>query len=375
MSNREKFGKPAVGSGPKIRHFRLLDGSNRYRVAPAYGKLAASGKWNLYIKQHWGYYSTGDEQNPNGFPRLFVCPEDVDFKTKIVNHSCPECDKNNALRAQVENREVKLRESGKTDEEIETLLGPSKEYLKKHNLDKKFVVIAKNEKNEWGVLWIPFKAKEALDNRRKQVQKEEGWDILDPDEGAWLDFTRTGQNRNTVYGCDVVKETVALENGKKAKQDKQEALTDTDYDAIVAEVPELDTIGRRLTDEQIERLVESMGDPEIVDAVFNEGREASASVKKEAASVKTRTVKIAEVDGPGPNERTATYKREVVPEDDEEAKLQAQLEAARAKKAAKALAEQAAKAPAPAPASDVTPIVPDDMSDDEFVKAYGKKFA
>ena len=382
MASREKFGKASTGTGTRTRHFRLADGSNHYRIAPAYGTLAASGKWFRFIKQHWGYKSAGNDTNPAGFPRLFICPEDVDYKSKLVKKSCSECSLISNTAAKVANRESQLKEGGKSDADIETILGVQKEWLKAHNLDKKYIVLAKNDKNEWGILWLPYKAKEALDNRRKTIQTEEGFDILDADEGAWVNFTRAGQGFKTSYGCDIVSEVIALDNGKKAKQPKQEALTDADFDAIVAECPDLNSVGTVLTEEQIERLVESMGDADVVEAIFNEGREASpAPVKKEVVKAEP---KMAPRLNPEVVEAVKAHIAPIVDavakaeEDDEEAALAAQLAALKAKKAAKALvAEVENKVPVQAIVAAAAVLSagvdPDSMSDDEFVKAYGNK--
>jgi hypothetical protein len=379
MASREKFGKASTGTGTRTRHFRLQDGNNHYRIAPAYGTLAASGKWFRFIKQHWGYKSAGNDTNPAGFPRLFICPEDVDYKSKMIRTACPECSLISNTAAKVANREAQLKEGGKSEADIETILGAQKEWLKAHNLDKKYIVLAKNDKNEWGILWLPYKAKEALDNRRKAIQADEGFDILDADEGAWVNFTRSGQGFKTNYGCDIVSEAITLDNGKKAKQPKQEALVDADFDAIVAECPDLNSVGTVLTDNQIERLVESMGDADVVEAIFNEGREASpAPVKKEVVKAEPkmapRPVAPAPVAPPAPAE------------DDEEAALAAQLAQIKARKAAKALAAQAEGSQVPVKTYNAVESVagqlnemlapgldPDSMSDDEFVKAYGNK--
>jgi hypothetical protein len=378
MANRELFGKASIGNGTRTRNFRLSEGSNIYRIAPAYGSLAASGRWFRFIKQHWGYKSAGTEANANGFPKLFICPEDVDFKTKMIRVSCPECTLISETTAMVENKSQKLMEAGKTKEEIDTLLGVQKEWIKAHNLDKKYIVLAKNEKGEWGVLWLPYKAKEALDNRRTKILAEDGFDILDAEEGAWVDFTRSGTGfRNTTYTCDVVSETVTLENGKKARQIKAEPLVDADLDAIVAECPDLATVGRNLTVEQIERLVESMGDPDVVESVFNEGREASpAPVAKKAAP--KATPKAEPKAAPAPKADPIP----VLGEDDDEAALAAQLADLRAKKAAKALAAQAEAQPRVPPAAIVaaagimaSSIDPENLSDDEFMKVFSSKKA
>jgi len=397
MNSREKFGKASTGTGTRTRHFRLVDGSNHYRIAPAYGTLAASGKWFRFIKQHWGYKSAGNETNVAGFPRLFICQEDVDFKSKLVHKACDECSLISNTAAAVENRAQQLLEAGKSEADIETILGPKRQWLKEHNLDKKYIVLAKNDKNEWGVLWLPYKAKEALDNRRKTIQTEEGFDVLDADDGAWVNFTRSGQGFKTSYGCDIVSEIIALDNGKRAKQPKQEALVDADFDSIVAECPDLNSVGTVLTDEQVTRLVESMGDPDVVEAIFNEGREASPAPKKEVVKVESKMPpRIASTlaDDSGAVKRAAlnpevvaAVKAHIAPvveavakaEDDEEAALEAQLAQAKARKAAKALAAQAEASQVPVRAIQANAAMlgagvdPESMSDDEFVKAYGNK--
>ena len=386
MTNREKFGKASTGNGNRTRHHRLVDGNNYFRIAPAYGTLAASGRWFRFIKQHWGYKAPGNDTNPSGFPKLFVCPEDVDFKSKMIRTACPECSLISNTAAKVANRESQLKEAGKSEADIETILGAQKEWLKAHNLDKKYIVLAKNDKNEWGVLWLPYKAKEALDIRRKTIQTEEGFDILDADEGAWVNFTRSGQGFKTNYGCDIVSEVITLDNGKKAKQPKQEALVDADFDSIVAECPDLNTVGTMLTDSQIERLVESMGDADVVEAIFNEGREASPSpaakiepkmAPRPAAKLNPEVVEAVKAHIAPVVEAVAKAE-----EDDEEAALAAQLAQIKARKAAKALAAQAEASQVPVTKLPVPAIVaavlsagvdPDSMSDDEFIKAYGNR--
>ena len=409
MANRSNFAEPGTGTGNRTKNFKLEQGSNRYRIGPAYASLAASGRWNHNIRQHYGYKGAEDAQTGKSFPRTFICPQEIDRKTEIVKVPCAECDDTAQLSEKVELRAQKLEQEGKSEEDINTVLGPQKKYLKEHNLDKKHLVLAKNESNEWGVLWLPWKALEALIARRKKIQEEDGVDILSTVDGCWVDFVRSGDGfRNTAYACDVVSEIVLMENGKKAKMPKQEALTDADFDAIEATCPDLTTVGTRLTSEQIERLVESRGDPEVVDAVFNEARETKKGRKEASpspaptATVKNRPapkVEAKEVDDVpenmmGASKSAAAVAHEAVPEVDEEAALLAQLAAARAKKAAAAKAvevrgtfkelppdvevtEKVAPkkvTPKPEPEPEISPDVdPDTLSDDQFMKVYGKK--
>ena len=196
-NNRALFGAASEGGGSKIKNFNLEDGDNVYRIGPAYGSLAASGKWFTFIKTHYGYRSQGDETNPNGYVRTFMCPQDKDRKTDMVRVPCPECDLIEEVASTVEAREAQMQADGKSEEQIKTVLGPHKQFLKEHNLSKRYIVLAKNQQNEWGVLWLPYKAKEALDNRRKTIRADDNTDILAIEDGAWVNFHRSGQKLQT----------------------------------------------------------------------------------------------------------------------------------------------------------------------------------
>lgn len=381
MANRENFAEPGAGVGQRTKNFKLEAGSNRYRIGPAYASLAPSGRWNLAIRQHYGYRTTGDEQHPNGFIRTFLCPQEVDKRTEMVKVACAECDDIAALKEKVELRESKLVQEGKTEEEIATILGPQKKYLKEHNLDKKHLVLAKNESNEWGVLWLPWKALEALLNRRKKILSEDGVDILSIKDGVWLDFTREGEGfRNTTYGCDVVYEIVTTDSGKKAKVMKQEPLSDADFDTIEASCPDLSTVGTRLSASQIERLVESRGDMEVVTAIFNEAWDVKKGRTKEASPTPKPTPKpakeeapkrvVAETPSPEPVKVVAKAEELVMgppPVDTmaQIAALQAQLAALTATKLPNV---QMSVPKSPAPSAD-----PDSLPDDQFLEVFGPK--
>lgn len=386
MANLSNFAEPTVSAGgARTKNFKLEGGSNLYRIGPAFASLAPSGRWNVNIRQHYGYRSSGDDKNPSGFIRTFLCPEEKDRKTEMVKVRCPECEDIAALREKVDLREQKLVAEDKSEAEIDTILGPQKKYLKEHNLDKKHLVLAKNQAGEWGVLWLPWKALEALLNLREKTKENDGFDILSIKEGAWIDFMRNGEGfRNTSYACDLVYETTVLDNGKKAKTPKQEALTEADFDLIESSCPDLSTVGTKLTVEQIERLVESRGDTEVVDAIFNEAREVKkgrkeaspAPVKKVEPKVEVKPKveqKIEKVETTESREKPVVVQAE---EDDEEAKLMAQLAALKAKKQAEAKQAEVKveKKVEKEPEIELSPDQdPDDLPDDQFIGVFGKK--
>lgn len=359
MANRDMFGAAKHGGGG-YKSFRLQPGSNLYRIGPPFKSLAAAGKWFNYTKQHFGYRGAGDEQNPKGRIRTFVCPEEIDRQTEMVKVECKECNKIREMTALVESRVAGLKAEGKNEAQIETLVGPVKAWLKEHNLDKKYITLAKNENSEWGVLSLPYKAKSALDIVIKKCRGEEGFDPLDMDKGCWINFTREGEGFKTQYLAEAATETVIVD-GKRAKSIKMDGLTDADFDQIAASCPDLTTVGRRLSQEQIAQLVECNGDPEEVDRIFNSGTRVEKSPENNNARVSA--VGPARIE-PKP---AAPAAEEVAPSkdagDDEEAQLLAALAAARAKKAK----------PAPVAVAASTEEDLKGMSDDEFFKMYPGK--
>jgi len=376
MANRDMFGAAKHGGGG-YKSFRLQPGSNLYRIGPPFKSLAASGKWFHYTKQHFGYRGAGDEQNPKGRIRTFVCPEETNRQTEMVTVECKECNKIREMTALFESRTASLKAEGKKDEQIDALVGPVKGWLKEHNLDKKYLTLAKNENAEWGVLSLPYKAKSGLDLVIKKCRAEEGFDPLDMDNGCWINFTRVGEGYQTTYLAEAATETVIVD-GKRAKSIKMDGLTDADFDQIAANCPDLTTVGRRLTQDQIAQLVECNGDPEEVDRIFNSGAKVEKSPSAVAPVKATKPVVKEEVKPEpefGGSLKTAAGVADLAKDmaeaapDDEEVQLLAALAAARAKKA---------KATAPKVEPVVSgPTSEEDlkgMPDDEFFKLYpGKK--
>jgi hypothetical protein len=364
MADTSMFGKAKYG-GTSFKSFRLQPGSNLYRIGPAYRSLAASGKWFVYTKQHFGYRGAGDEQNPKGRIRTFVCPEEIDRSTEMVKVPCAECEKIRENQELVERKQAEYKAAGKTEAQIETLLGPIKGWLKDHNLDKKYLVLAKNDNQEWGVLSLPYKAKAGLDTVIKRMRAEENIDPLDMENGCWINFVREGEGFKTTYTAEAAMESMVVD-GRRVKSVKQDALTDVDFEAIQASCPDLTTVGRRLTQDQIGQLVECNGDPDEVDRIFNAGMKVEKSPVREAAPAPKPVVKaevkvqrVVEPEAVEPQTRVI---------DDEEAQLLAQLAAARAKKAK--IAQVVMKAE---PTPEVPEVPGEDLSDDEFLKIMDSK--
>jgi hypothetical protein len=251
-------------------------GHNLYRVLPPYGKQAASQKYIVYGAQHFGY-SGIDPFEPNGDPkaRPFKCVKEEDYKTKMVTVECAECTNRDAYLAKKAKLEAELKVQGATDEQIRADKGIEQlnSWLRQHNIDSKHYIAVMNEKREFGVLKVPTKAKKKLVQLIKDLNTKEKLDATDVDQGVWFDFQRTGEGfTNTVYDVELVYGDQVLPDGRRVKVLNTVPLSVEEQNQAIKVLPELQDIIPVISAEQIQQLVNSNGEPEVVDAIMNAGQ-------------------------------------------------------------------------------------------------------
>lgn len=350
--------------GEKLTFFRLGMKDNQreltLRIAPPIKDLAEKGMYATYVKQHFGYSMTG--RGDKRFPVTFNCIERKD-KMKNVVQNCPECDEINLRKADIEAKTAKLKADGLSEEAIDAQLRVAKAWLKEHNCDKKWNLLAKNESGTWGYLALSHKAFEDFSRELKELAAIGFADPLGVEEGVWFRFTRSGTTFNDVKdSCSAVK----IPKGKGQIEIKTDTLTEKDFQQLES-LPSLTTLGRRITYEQIARLVQSGGDETVVKSVFE-----AAQPRQETSSVRTtgpvQTVKTEPETAPAPAVSPAPAAQPVqaqAPVD-----LAAQIELLRAQLAA-ATAAPAAKVNAVQPTPSPSLVKKLDMTPDDFLSEYG----
>lgn len=395
---RAQFGKAAISTGVNII---TVDegGSKVVRLLPPMKSLKETGAWGVYHKQHYGYAVTDPKDATKTRMRPFLCIEEKN-ENKLTTVSCPECRKVEAMKQKLaDDRAMVMKQSmdeGMTREQAEVAAKEATQetadWLQAHNLDQKWFIPVMLEDGNFGILKIPHAGKKAIEKARKALREaEDGRDVFDIDEGAWLKISRTGSGRETEYDCVVVKETKTLE-GQRVTVTKPAPLSDDQLRAAL-NIPDPNTsaIVRRLTPEQIRMLADGGGTPDEVASVLNLGQKeerqetpartgaaggtgyqpkpATQAAAPKPAQV--NTPKPAPAAAPKPAAAPAAAKPASKPtpapapaEEDEETKLLKQLEAVRAKNAAKT---QAAAKPAAAPPAEA---LDPDMSDDEFAARF-----
>jgi hypothetical protein len=305
------------------------------RIAPPIKSFAEKGIWARYIKTHWGYgirYTNSKTGETKKIPKTFLCIERVD-REGAITQECPECKETRAIKADVDERQKKYASEGKTPEEIESLLRSKKGYLKDHNQDRKWHMLAKDLNGKWGYLKISHTCKQLLDAQIKKLI-EKGIDPLCSDKGVYFRFERTGTTWNTI------KDTPEVHRDAEDKI-KYDQLTDGDWGQL-EKLQELAILGTPLTYDQIQHLVRSGGDEETVRMVMNLPQksaepevvtgESLVEEDVDPAPAKVAAAPVQAVAAPAPAV-VAVPAPVVSAEDQEIAKLQAMLAAAQAKKA------------------------------------------
>lgn len=288
MSAREAFGAAKVGgSGQQYKNFKIEEGNQAYRIfPPMHSFREQSNGWAVYHKIHFGFSGMDFKDKTKTRVRPFACIEEKDRQTDMIVCSCPECRNMEEHERMATDDEAKYREDMKEKGVLNTveqdvLLAPlmeaHKKWEKTHNLDKKWYLNVMDQAGDFGVLKIPHKAKQALDKKIKDLLAEDGIDAFDFDSGVYFVFKRSGRGLDTLHEVDVQYEAGSV---KGAKQIKFAPLSEEQIERAAKVLPDLTTVVRRLTKEQILLLVDSGGDPQEVDAIFAmnyKGREGSPS--------------------------------------------------------------------------------------------------
>lgn len=368
------IGNPQYG-GKKKNNSRLVDGDNVYRILPPLGELAAEGVWAVYECLHWGF------KGSKGM-RPFRCIQKKDFKTKMVKVQCPECDQIAQREAVVKEQTEKLKAAGKSDAEIKEHLKPLSDWLFSHNLDKKWYVNALATDGKITRLAIPHKMYTQLQqviNDLVSGKSNAGVPVepIGVDGGVWFNLIRTGKGLETTHRVEVVKETVMAEvNGKKVPMAviKSAPLTQDVIARLGAEAHDLKNSFRSLVFAEIKSLVDSGGDPEIVDSVFSQGEVAAERAADAAGAAAPEEEPEPGATAGGVN--AAAPAPTPAPAPDAAAAAAAQIAALQAQLAAltTAKAPTSAPAPTPAPAPKAAPAAASpaaQLTDDEFIKQFG----
>lgn len=287
--------------------FKIEDGSNVYRILPPLGEAAAQGIWNVGWAVHWGY------KNSKGKMRPFACPQKIDRKTKMIIHRCPECERLADFDKVYKDKLAAFtKEFG--EEKAKKKLKHYSEHLFQYNRGFKIFVNAYNEKGVVGALGLNMTFFNFLKIEAEKLQKK-GIDMTALHQGAWFDFFKDGSR---TFKVELVRqEDESLKPGK-VPVEVLKGLKNSARD--------LNNLFTVLTDEQIQKLADSDGNPEVVDAIFGSGEPEETPAGDSTAAASAARAQQA-LSGAKQEAKPEPVKQEAKPEPEDEPETSAEDEA------------------------------------------------
>lgn len=256
-----EIGKAKYSSGKTV--FKIQDGDNVFRILPPLGKLAKSGKWNMYYRVEWGYKNSAGKNRPFQDVRV------VNYDTKMVEVESAAHLRREALKTQKNELTAALR-NDPTNSELRHMVNSVTEDIKRYNLDAKYYLNVIDLQGKIGLLKIGSRAFKALKVEIDKLRKQ-GVDPLSVDNGRFFNFNRsnsTGNFQDTAYQVTVYKERVEV-GGETYEKDKAHKVDKSVIDRLSDEAFELSNMYPEVTASQVEQMVN--GGSAAVDRILGAG--------------------------------------------------------------------------------------------------------
>jgi hypothetical protein len=340
MSNQEDeinvdevFGKTSinrkVGDGYKIWKLQMPDHRKNEesttfdcRLIPSMKSYRATGQWAFYYGNHFGYCGNNSRNPEKPRARPFGCIQEMENKV-VVKH-CPKCDQIAQIKDKLERHRHNLKESNPTldDGALKALYRDDKtcrafgDWLQKHNCSRKVWINVMTPTNEFGVLQLSYTTYKKLVLKLNKWESDEGIDAFNPAGGVWIRFTRTGKTFNDVED-DVEYVTNVVEfNGKKMKEPKQAPMSKEQIAQAFKVCPDLaKDVVKFLPADKIQALVDSKGDLDKVDEIWDgpKKQEAAATTETESVDVDDLIETAAPTPAPVPVEAPKAVEKKASP--------------------------------------------------------------
>ncbi len=369
------FGTAVLDNKTNGRPFTIKDGDNKYRVLPPCGNLARDGIFGVKYNIHWGWNGEVNKWT------TFSCIERSDYKTKVILQACPACDEYRRREKLMQAAKKDGESQGLTGADLKEWLTPHTEWLRKHNVERKFNLNAMDETGSIKLLKIGVKHWHAL---REEVgilaARKIPIDAFSITQGVFFNFHRLHSGNDFLDTVKTVTESRIIE-GNSYETPKLAPLSEEVLRRARKEMKQLDNLSRTLTFSEIKRIVVSGGNPQVVDEVFGipEGKGNTSSVseqkyfeEEESSEPVVESMPVSAVVPQAAEPVSAPV--------DEMAALRAELAALKAAKAAGAYTVMqglggggggSAFPSSPTPVSAALKTA--DLSDEEFMAKFGKK--
>lgn len=391
-SPRDQFGGAAPsGSGLAYEIIRLKDGvyTPPLRILPAMHSLRLQNKWCDFHGIHFGYKVKDKKDPTKDRMRPFECIQVKNYKTKMIDVDCPQCNLVQAKKKLLQDTEASARAELKgkgilLEEQIEKflkpILAPHNEWLRTNNKDNKWYINCVTLDGKLAMLQIPNKSKITLDKKIEDARvKYKVEPISNFDTGVYFQLRRDGNFNNATFACEIYKEATG-EGANMVERLKLAPLSDEILAHALEILPDLKTgVTRKISAEQIKLLTECSRDPAEVATIMDMNQlpdqasgsfaddegggdfdlppgaapalppASAAPAAPKPAPLSAAAPAAAQAAAAAPSAEDARKKLEV--------ELRAQFEAEMAAKLAALAAQAAAATPAPAPVA-AAPVTP-----------------
>ena len=298
----EGFGTPKHSSSGASFAQGLKDGAQEHRIVPPIKNQRSTGKYFKDHTCHYGY-STKRKNSDKELPNPFYCVEEGKFVGGewVTLQECPECREIKRYKGEKDSILAQMKDRPKSEQEA--AVDVFEKWLRKHNRDYKMYVNVKMADGKFATYKYPSKevwkkVKAEIDAYKSRHQPI---DAVDASQGLWFRIFRSGKGFNTEYKVEVVTEQVVVEGRviPGASQPKLAPLTAQDAKDAAEQCMDLDDVGiRRLSLEQVKRLVESKGDPGVVSVIFSSDDKGTLPGQSEPAPASAPTHGAAAEDEP-----------------------------------------------------------------------------
>lgn len=275
MSNEIEIGAAAhnrKGFPGKANYVYCEDNTDLVlRILPPLYSLAREGQYAKFHRIHRGIRASDGKQ------RAFVCPEETDFKTKLIKVHCPICDRYRELEAQLN----AAKEKGATNEQVKDF---KTKYMFPIQSEGKYYLHAINQAGEFKVLTLGsrhFKALKALFDK----YDKEGQDLCGI-KGYFLTFRKSVQfkgDKNAVHTVNLFQQPTGGMNFSIVPHD----MTPEFVTKLKTETQDLSNLFKILTSEELS-LLASSSDVErvkIIDRLYAKAEVPAATQVAEGPAV------------------------------------------------------------------------------------------
>lgn len=274
---KASFDRNSGGNGGGgVSWFYIEDNKpNVYRVLPPLKSLAASGRIAKYYKVHRGIRGTDKRQKP------FICPEESDYKTRVITQHCPLCDHVRELEQNLE----KARAAGASKEQLAEM---RKNVIFPLQSEGKYYMNVVNQEGKMGVLSVGSKMFASFTALAKEMEAK-GLDVTGM-QGVYLNFKKSTAFKGDKNAVLSVEPYLAASSDGSFRYVTHE-LTQDVINRLEKETADLGNLFKVITVEQVATLLSYEGEAraKLMDTYFDspekESTETMATVPGTNASL------------------------------------------------------------------------------------------